>query len=81
MITVEVVVEAGAEVEDEAAAGLHPGVATAARERGAEGGHPRLSMSPGTDTRPLEAPPMTETDTSHVPGPGHRLPETVTDHT
>ena len=81
MITAEVVGEAGAEVEDEAAVGLHPGVATAAREKGVEGGHPRLSMSPGTDTRPLEAPPMTETDTSHVPGPGHRLPETVTDHT
>lgn len=79
MITAEVGVEAGAEVEDEAAAGLPPGEATAARERGAEGGHPRLSMSPGTDTRPPEAPPMT--DTSHGPGPGHRPPETVTGHT
>lgn len=96
MITVEVEVEDGEEGEDEAAADLHPGEATAAseRERGAEGGHrrllmspgaeeglPRLSMSQGTDTRPQEAPPMTETDTSHAPGPGHPLPESVTDQT
>ena len=96
MITVEVEVEDGEEGEDEAAADPHPGEATAAseRERGAEGGHrrllmspgaeeglPRLSMSQGTDTRPQEAPPMTETDMSHAPGPGHPLPESVTDHT
>ena len=96
MITVEVEVEDGEEGEDEAAADLHPGEATAAseRERGAEGGHrrllmspgaeeglPRLSMSQGTDTRPQEAPPMTETDMSHAPGPGHPLPESVTDQT
>ena len=67
---------------------------TGVRERGAEGGHRRLLMSPGaeeglprpsmsqgTDTRPQEAPPMTETDTSHAPGPGHPLPESVTDQT
>ncbi len=96
MITVEVEVEDGEEGEDEAAADLHPGEATAAseRERGAEGGHrrllmspgaeeglPRLSMSQGTDTRPQEAPPMTETDMSHAPGPGHPLPESLTDQT
>lgn len=77
MTIAEVAAEAGAEVEDEAAGVLLPGEATVASGREAEGGHPHPSMCPETDTRPQE-PPMTETDTSHAPGPGHP-PQEITD--
>ena len=69
MTIAEVAAEAGAEVEDEAAGVLLPGEATVASGREAEGGHPHPIMCPETDTRPQL--PMTETDTSHAPGPGH----------